>query len=96
MDSRSAAFKPAKRGDDFFIQEHSEVDTKLLTSEQVADILGVTGHTLAVWRSTGRYDLPYVKSGRLVRYREADVSRFIERRTRSTFGVDSSAPRAAT
>ena len=68
------------------------MDTKLLTSEQVADILGVTGHTLAVWRSTGRYDLPYVKSGRLVRYRETDVTGFIERRLQVPYrlGTDSS------
>ncbi len=68
------------------------MDTKLLTAEQVADILGVTGHTLAVWRSTGRYDLPYVKSGRLVRYRETDVTGFIERRLKAPYrvGTDSS------
>ena len=53
---------------------------KLLTAEQVAELLGVTTHTLAVWRSTGRYNLPYVKSGRLVRYRESDVHNFIEKR----------------
>jgi excisionase family DNA binding protein len=55
---------------------------KLLTAEEVADLLGVTIHTLAVWRSTGRYNLPYVKSGRLVRYREPDVHKFIENRLR--------------
>lgn len=60
-----------------------ENQTKLLTADQVADILGVTSHTLAVWRSTGRYSLRYVKSGRLVRYREADVLSFIERRTQT-------------
>jgi len=54
---------------------------KLLTPDQAAEILGVTSHTLAVWRSTGRYSLPYVKAGRLVRYRETDVQRFIEKRT---------------
>ncbi|MES2237134.1 MAG: helix-turn-helix domain-containing protein [Pseudomonadota bacterium] len=69
------------------------MDTKLLTSEQVADILGVTGHTLAVWRCTGRYDLPYVKSGRLVRYREADVTGFIERRIMAPFSVGSNGTR---
>jgi excisionase family DNA binding protein len=53
---------------------------KLLTPDNVSDILGVTVHTLAVWRSTGRYNLPYVKSGRLVRYRESDVHSFIEKR----------------
>lgn len=59
------------------------MQAKLLTADEVAEILGVTSHTLAVWRSTGRYALPYVKSGRLVRYRETDVSGFIERRTKS-------------
>ena len=54
--------------------------TKLLTPDEVANNLGVTTHTLAVWRSTGRYNLPYVKSGRLVRYREDDVQAFIESR----------------
>jgi excisionase family DNA binding protein len=72
------------------------MDTKLLTSEQVADILGVTGHTLAVWRSTGRYDLPYVKSGRLVRYRESDVTGFIERRIRSPAPIGPVSSRTAT
>lgn len=55
---------------------------KLLTPDEAAEILGVTTHTLAVWRSTGRYQLRYVKAGRLVRYRDSDVQRFIEGRTR--------------
>ncbi|MDP7142707.1 MAG: helix-turn-helix domain-containing protein [Alphaproteobacteria bacterium] len=45
----------------------------LLTTQQVSKILGVSVGTLAVWRTTKRYNLPYVKSGRLVRYREEDV-----------------------
>ena len=52
----------------------------LLTPDEVSDLLGVTTHTLAVWRSEGRYNLPYIKTGRLVRYREEDVTRFIEQR----------------
>lgn len=55
--------------------------SRLLTPAQVADLLGVTPHTLAVWRCEHRYDLAYVKAGRLVRYREEDVQRFIESRT---------------
>lgn len=50
----------------------------LLTPTQVADIVGVTEHTLAVWRCTWRYDLPYTKIGRRVRYKQEDVARFIE------------------
>ena len=56
--------------------------TKLLTPLDVAEILGVSPGTLSVWRSTKRYDLPYIKSGRLVRYRQADVEHFIATRAR--------------
>ena len=52
----------------------------LLTKEQVSDILGISVGTLAVWRTTKRYNLPYVKTGRLVRYREVDVDNFINSR----------------
>ena len=54
----------------------------LLTPEQTAAFLCVSEHTLAVWRSTGRYNLPYIKVGRQVRYKGDDVSDFIERRKR--------------
>jgi len=36
---------------------------------------------LSVWRSTGRYNLPYMKVGRLVRYRLSDLAEFLARRT---------------
>ena len=49
----------------------------LLAPEQVADLLGVAEQTLAAWRTTGRYDLPYVKIGRLVRYRQSDIDGFV-------------------
>lgn len=52
----------------------------LLTPEQTSYLLGVTTGTLAVWRSTGRYGLPFVKVGRAVRYRPEDVTAFIEGR----------------
>ena len=53
----------------------------LLRPEQVAKILGVTPQTLAVWRCEKRYNLKYVKAGRLVRYRSSDVQEFIDRRS---------------
>ncbi len=53
----------------------------LLTPEQVAEILNVGVGTLAVWRATRRYPLPFVKIGACVRYRPADVERFIGSRT---------------
>lgn len=55
---------------------------RLLTKEDVSRILGVSVGTLAVWRATKRYNLPYVKSGRLIRYREEDIQAFIEARLR--------------
>jgi excisionase family DNA binding protein len=54
---------------------------KLLTTQQAADRLGLKPQTLELWRCTKRYDLPYVKTGRLVRYKAEHVEDFIERRT---------------
>lgn len=51
--------------------------TKLLTPQDVATLLQVSVETLNVWRCTKRYNLPYIKAGRLVRYRAEDVGAFI-------------------
>lgn len=59
----------------------------LLTPAEAGAILGVTVGTLQIWRTTRRYPLPYVKSGRLVRYRIEDVQAFIESRTVSPVEV---------
>ena len=53
----------------------------LLTRKEAAEYLGVTAHTLAVWACFKRYNLPYVKIGRLVKYRRSDLENFIERQT---------------
>jgi excisionase family DNA binding protein len=53
----------------------------LLTRAQAAEFLGVKEQTLAVWLTTGRYNLPAIKVGRLVRYRLSDLEAFLERRT---------------
>jgi predicted DNA-binding transcriptional regulator AlpA len=53
---------------------------RFLTDNEVAGWLGTTTATLAVWRCTHRYPLPYIKLGRLVRYRESDVLTFLESR----------------
>lgn len=54
----------------------AQVDDK-----QAAQALGVKASTLSVWRSTGRYNLPFRKVGRLVRYRLTDLAEFLARRT---------------
>lgn len=56
---------------------------QLLNDIQAGAVLGIKPSTLSVWRSTGRYHLPYIKTGRLVRYRVADLREFLERRTRA-------------
>jgi excisionase family DNA binding protein len=60
---------------------------KLLTPDDVSNILSVSKHTLAVWRSSGRYDLPFIKAGRLIRYRQSDINRFLEKQCCQSTGV---------
>lgn len=60
----------------------------LLSRPQAAEYLGIEPQTLAVWACTGRYDLPYVKVGRSVRYRIADLDRFIAARTIGVAAVE--------
>jgi excisionase family DNA binding protein len=50
----------------------------LVSRKQAALYLGVATHTLEVWASAKRYALPYVRIGRLVKYRKVDLDRFIE------------------
>ena len=57
---------------------------KLLSTEDVAAILGTKPKTLVIWRHTKRYDLPFVKIGRLVKYRPQDVEKFVCERTVET------------
>ncbi len=54
---------------------------ELLTPEQTALKLNITEGTLSVWRCTGRYNLPFIKIGRAVRYKESDIELFINDRT---------------
>lgn len=54
---------------------------ELMTEEAAAVFLDVKRGTLQVWRCTKRYPLPYVKVGRLVRYRRGDLQAFLQART---------------
>ncbi|MCM8595115.1 helix-turn-helix domain-containing protein [Accumulibacter sp.] len=56
----------------------------LLDEQTAAKFLTVAPGTLGVWRSTGRYNLPFIKVGRNVRYRRADLEAWLEKRTRET------------
>lgn len=59
-------------------------DPDLIDSAPAAEILGVTEGTLSVWRSTGRYGLPFVKVGRRVKYSRKAIDAWLESRTRNT------------
>jgi hypothetical protein len=61
-----------------------KAQSNLLTNEEAADFLGIAPNSLAVWRTTKRYSLPYVKVGRLVKYRLDDLNAFLESRTISS------------
>ena len=56
-------------------------DDPALDTRSAAAYLGLAPATLEIWRSTGRYDLPYMKIGRCVRYRRSDLDTFLQRRT---------------
>ena len=60
---------------------HQAEQSELLTPAEAADLLGCKVQTLSVWRCVGRYSLPYVKLGRLIRYRKSDLLAWLQSRT---------------
>jgi len=61
--------------------ETTNTATQLRSRREAADYLNVSPQTLAVWACTKRYDLPMIKIGRHVKYRQSDLDAFIERNT---------------
>ena len=55
----------------------------LIRPDEAASILGISPGTMMVWRSTGRWNLPFVKVGSRVMYNPNDIQAFIESRTRT-------------
>ena len=60
---------------------NSNTSTELKSRKEAATYLGISPQTLAVWACNKRYDLPFIKIGRRVMYRLADLQAFIERNT---------------
>lgn len=52
-----------------------------LTPDQTSQILDTSTNTLSVWRTTGRYNLPYTKVSRRVAYPINGIAEFLLRRT---------------
>ena len=50
----------------------------LLNRKEAAEFLGIVPHTLEVWATTKRYNLPYIRVGRIVKYRYSDLLAFVE------------------
>lgn len=53
-------------------------DNIIINTEEAAQLLSTHGKTLIKWRSTGENNIPYVKIGRNVRYRTADLRQWVE------------------
>ncbi len=60
----------------------------LLSREEAAKFLGIKPETLNAWSHHKRYNLPYVKVGRCVRYKYSDLLEFIEKRTQKSGEVE--------
>lgn len=54
------------------------MNERTLTAKEAAAFLGVSPQSLNVWRCTKRYPLPYIKIGRMIRYRYSDLVAFLE------------------
>jgi excisionase family DNA binding protein len=71
-------FAPSQKAD--AKTSFSRFDNELLSRREAAAYLGIAENTLAIWKSSGRYNLPYIKLGRLVKYRRVDLDAFIMNR----------------
>lgn len=57
---------------------------EIFTNTEAAEYIGVSPKTLEVWRCTKRYNIPFIKVGRLVKYRKSALDAFMEARTVDT------------
>ncbi len=58
-----------------------QTSCNLLGNIAAAAYLGVTPRTLEVWRCTKRHAIPYIKVGRLVKYRQSDLDTWLAGQT---------------
>ncbi len=58
------------------------MEDSLLTPAEVAAMLKISLHTLASWRRQANpHDLPWIEVGGSIRYRNADVQAWLDKRT---------------
>jgi excisionase family DNA binding protein len=58
--------------------------TELFSRAEAAAYLGVAKQTLAIWKCTKRYNLPFIKIGKLVKYKKSDLDQFIADNSQSS------------
>ena len=58
---------------------------KLLTATQIAELLQVKESTIRDWTHTNF--IPYIKFGRLVRYKESDILEWLEKRSKNKLKI---------
>jgi excisionase family DNA binding protein len=65
-------------------QPLTEDGSGLLNYAQAAQFLGIAEGTLQNWISSGLYAVPHIRVGRLIRFRQQSLSRWIASRERNT------------
>ena len=60
---------------------------RLITPEEASEILGVTAKSLSNSRYTGTgLQVPYIKLGKIIRYKESELETYIEANTHQHTG----------
>jgi excisionase family DNA binding protein len=54
---------------------------ELLNREQTAELIGVAASTLDQWRCYRRHGLPFIRVGRLIRYKRSQIEAWLKSRT---------------
>ena len=63
--------------------EYFQAEDILFDTTEAAVFVGVKTGTLEIWSSTGRGGIPYIKVGRLVKYRKSALIAFLDEQTRT-------------
>jgi hypothetical protein len=53
---------------------------EFFSNPKAAKYIDITPGTLAVWRSTGRFAIPFFRIGSKIRYRKSDLDAFLASR----------------
>ncbi len=89
FNNQDSEHKKRRRGQKLSSLDRQEIEKRIdqllqtknkeltLSRREVAVFLGIQETTLAMWKSTKRYPLPYIKMGNHVRYRIGDLAEFM-------------------